>query len=125
MAVSFLDSSALAKRYMIETGTGWVRTLTDLSSGNQCWLVAITAVEVVTAFYRKARTGSHPLTAVQQAEAEFRNELTTHFRRLAVSSAILDEAMRLAATHPLRAYDAVQLGAALALQRRRASRGWP
>ena len=125
MPVYFLDSSALAKRYMVETGTAWITTLTEAASGNECWLATITAVELVAALYRKARTGSHPLAAAQQAEAQFRSELATHFRRLAATSVILDGAMGLAAAHPLRAYDAVQLASALRLQRRRAARGWP
>jgi hypothetical protein len=34
MSILYFDSSALAKRYMPETGTNWVRKHTTSSAGN-------------------------------------------------------------------------------------------
>jgi hypothetical protein len=34
MTAYFLDSSALIKRYVIETGTNWVSSITDSRAGN-------------------------------------------------------------------------------------------
>ncbi len=34
MSVFYLDTSALVKRYVRETGTGWVRALADPGAGN-------------------------------------------------------------------------------------------
>jgi predicted nucleic acid-binding protein len=125
MATYFLDSSAVAKRYMQETGTPWIFSLTDPAARNQCWLATITAVEVLAAFYRRVRTGTHSLAQIQQAEQVFRTELVTHFRRISVTSLVLNRATALVTVYQLRAYDAVQLAAALTLQSRRAARALP
>ena len=34
MAVYFLDSSAVVKRYVQETGTAWIKTIADLAAGH-------------------------------------------------------------------------------------------
>jgi predicted nucleic acid-binding protein len=114
--VYFLDTSALAKRYVVETGSRWITTLTDPVSGNECWLAAIARVELLAALYLRARVGTLTLAQAQQAELLFRHELATHYQMVPVRDTILDEAMRLVAVHPLRAYDAVQLAAALFVQ---------
>jgi hypothetical protein len=44
MAVYFFDSSALVKRYIAETGSGWVSGLTDPTAGNINFIAGITAV---------------------------------------------------------------------------------
>jgi hypothetical protein len=42
MTQYFLDSSALIKRYIVEPGTTWIRTLTTRSSGNTVIIAQIT-----------------------------------------------------------------------------------
>ena len=49
MAVYFFDSSALIKRYINETGTAWVQSLTDAASGHEIYIARVTTVEVVAA----------------------------------------------------------------------------
>jgi uncharacterized protein len=55
VAVYFFDSSAIVKRYLNETGTSWVSSITDLATGNHIYMVSITLVEVISAITRKAR----------------------------------------------------------------------
>ena len=57
MPVLFLDSSALVKRYVGETGSLWVQRQTDATSQNSLYVVRLTGVEVVSAIARKARAG--------------------------------------------------------------------
>ncbi|MEG4587166.1 hypothetical protein QUA54_18390 [Microcoleus sp. MOSTC5] len=45
--IYFLDSSALIKRYVVEIGSPWIKTLTDSQTGNSLLLVSITWVEVL------------------------------------------------------------------------------
>ena len=116
MASFFLDSSAVVKRYAVETGSTWVSSLTEPTAGNVCWIASVARVEILAAFYLKVRTGEVTLAQAQQAEQEFRSDLGSHFRSIAPAPAILDQAMSLVAKHPLRAYDAVQLASALHLQ---------
>ena len=67
MAVYFLDSSAVVKRYAQETGSAWVEALTAPSAGNALYLAHITAVEIVAAVTRRQRGGT--LTASDAARA--------------------------------------------------------
>lgn len=119
----FLDSSALVKRYVIETGTAWVRRLTHRNSGNAVFLASITSVEVTAAVARrrKGRTLSSPKAS--SILRRFRQHLTGRYTAIAITPALLAEAARLANTHALRAYDAVQLAAALELQQQRQTTG--
>jgi predicted nucleic acid-binding protein len=115
-AYSF-DSSALVKRYVNEVGTPWVRGLTHRNAGHQIFLARITAVEVTAAVARRRRGGSlaHPQAA--SILSRFRQHLAGRYTILELTPGLLADAMKLANTHELRAYDAVQLAAAIALNR--------
>jgi predicted nucleic acid-binding protein len=51
----FIDSSALVKRYVAETGTAWIQEITAPFSGNQLIIARITWVEVFSALARRQR----------------------------------------------------------------------
>jgi uncharacterized protein len=116
MADYFLDTSALVKRYVTETGSAWITALTELSAANTCWMSGLTRVELLAALYHRVRMGTVPLIAAQQTEHVFRHELSTHFQVIPLDSLLLDQAMGIVAIHPLRAADAVQLATALFLR---------
>lgn len=116
MATYFLDSSAIAKRYVAEVGSPWMTALTDPGSHNVCWLAAVTRVEVVAALYRRHRLGDIGVADAQRAAATFLHESAVTFRVLAIDVTVLDSAIRLIGAHPIRAYDAIQLAAALRLR---------
>lgn len=123
MAVYFLDASAIVKRYVTEVGSPWIIGLSDPAVGHLCWLADITGVEVLAALYRRARIGSLTLSEARQLHAVFRHEQGTLFQHIATTAATLTRAMQLVATYPLRAYDAIQLAAALKLQDERLAQG--
>lgn len=54
MSHYFLDTSAVVKRYITETGTWWIQTLHDPQSGHTRWLVRIMATDRVV--YNRARS---------------------------------------------------------------------
>ncbi|WP_243146984.1 type II toxin-antitoxin system VapC family toxin [Scytonema sp. UIC 10036] len=58
MAVYFIDSSALVKRYVNETGSTWVLGLFNPILNNEIFIGAITGVEIVAAISRRTRGGS-------------------------------------------------------------------
>lgn len=58
MAVYFIDSSALVKRYISETGSAWVVGLFDPALNNEVFIAAITGVEIIAAITRRSRGGS-------------------------------------------------------------------
>ncbi len=49
MAVYFIDSSALVKRYVSETGSAFVTDITAPAAGHRLYVARITRVEVIAA----------------------------------------------------------------------------
>jgi uncharacterized protein len=123
MAAYFLDTSALMKRYVAEVGSAWVAGLTNPAAGHSLWIASVTRVELLAALYRRVRTRTLSLADANQTALVFRRELTTHFQPIPANTPLLDRAMLLVAIHPLRAYDALQLAAALFLHDQRLADG--
>lgn len=113
MAVYFLDSSAIVKRDIIETGTIWVVGILDPAANNRIYIAGITAVEVVSAITRRVRSGSISISDGSAAITKFRRDLTNKYSSLDITKPLITDAMKLAETHALRGYDAVQLAAAM------------
>jgi hypothetical protein len=67
VAVYFLDTSAVVKRYVQETGTAWIKALADQATGHFLYVDRITDVEMTAAIARRRRLGS--LTIAQAGTA--------------------------------------------------------
>ena len=113
----FVDSSALVKRYVQETGTPWVRGITRHSPSTIIYLAHITAVEVMCAVARRRQGKTLTPPSASSILHRFRQHLAGRYTVIEVTPALLDDAMRLGNTHALRAYDAVQLAVALEVNR--------
>lgn len=113
MAIYYLDSSAVVKRYAREVGTDWILSLLDPAAGNTIYLARITAVEVVSAFSRQQAGSLLPASEAGKAISDFRMDLSIQYRLIELTPKIIDHAMTLAETHRLRGYDSIQLAAAL------------
>ena len=113
MPVLFLDSSALVKRYVCETGSIWVQHQTDATAQNSLYVVRLTGVEVVSAIARKARAGGMSAADALSATADFQADFPAAYNLVEITPSLTVEAMRLVGKHALRAYDALQLAAAL------------
>jgi len=105
----FIDSSALAKRYVRESGTDLVLTLFD--QAQQVLASRLTWLEVTAAVARIARTGS--LSAPEAVLRALDDDFAIRISILEVSSAVISDARQLANRHELRAADSVQLATAL------------
>ena len=116
MAVLFFDSSGLVKRYIAETGTAWVQSITASSAGNDRFIAQITGAEMISAVVRRLRRGDLEPADAAVAQAEITADFARDFFLLEVSLPRVQEAMALSARHGLRGYDAVQLAAALFLR---------
>lgn len=113
MSVIFADTSALAKRYVAEVGTNWVRNLVRPGSGNVVLVSELTLVELAAALARRQREGS-----VSPVEfSRLRNIFLVHVEReyllVHPTRPVLLAASRLVETYPLRTLDAIQLACAL------------
>ena len=117
MAHYFFDTSALVKRHVIEAGSPWVKSLVRAKAAHTLYIARITAIEVTSAITRRQRAGS--LSAAQGGAilGHFRRHLTQRYVIVEVAAPLLTAGMLLARTHGLRAYDAVQLAAALEVHR--------
>ena len=112
----FVDSSALVKRYVRETGTAWVRGITRRRSSTDIFIALITAVEVTSAIAR--RPGVTLTVAPASALlSQFRKHLAGRYFPSQITPVLVSDAMTLSNRHRLRAYDAVQLAAALDVYR--------
>jgi hypothetical protein len=123
MAAHFIDSSALVKRYAIETGTGWVISLFRLAAGNIIYVARIASVEVISALTRRMRGGSITPGDHAKALTRFRRACAGRFRIVEITAALIERANELAEKHALRGYDAVQLAAALTVNEVRLNAG--
>lgn len=114
--VYFLDSSALVKRYVPETGSAWVKAIADPQVGNTLIIARITWVEVLSALSRRQREGSLTATDVNQIIQTFRSDLNIQYQVIEVDPVLIENAGQLVIQYPLRAYDAIQLASALNAQ---------
>jgi hypothetical protein len=115
MAVYFLDSSALVKRYINETGSAWVLGLFNPTLDHEFFVAAITGVEIVAAITRRARNGSIAAADAASVCNQLRSDLQTDYQVIEITEGIISSGMALAETQGLRGYDAVQLAAGYAI----------
>ena len=123
MAAYCCDTSGIVKRYVTETGSAWIKNLTDVTGGNRIYIAAITAAEVASAFTRRVRVGSLSANDAQTGFADFYNDFQNQYRVTDISAQIIDDAVQLALKHGLRGYDSVQLAAALQVRDERLALG--
>ncbi|MFM7885385.1 MAG: type II toxin-antitoxin system VapC family toxin [Pseudanabaena sp.] len=109
MAIYFLDSSALVKRYISETGSSWVCNLFDPTLGNQFFVAAIAGVEIVSAITRRAKNGSINVADAISVRNQFKQDFQTEYQIIEISGKIINSAISVAESYALRGYDAVQL----------------
>jgi hypothetical protein len=112
----FLDSSALVKRYVPETGSAWVQALADVATGNLLIIARITWVEVLSALARRQRDGSLSAPDVDLIIQRFRFDLNNQYQVVELDRALAESAGQLINQYPLRAYDAIQLASVLRIQ---------
>lgn len=106
MAVYFLDSSAVVKRYVAEVGSTWVQTTTELTSGHELYLSDLTIVEVCAAMSRRRRDGSLSDAETAALRVEFLVDVVNLYLPTPMSDSIIDGAVALTELHVLRSSDA-------------------
>jgi uncharacterized protein len=113
VAAYFVDSSALVKRYVQEVGSSWVRRLTHRGTANLIYLARITSVEVTSAVARRGKGRSLTSPRASSVLHRFRKHFAGRYTVVEATPVLIDNAVRLANSHALRAYDAVQLALAI------------
>lgn len=123
MSILYFDSNALAKRYMPEVGTNWVRKQTARNAGNDVVIAQITPVELYSAIARQYYDSQIDLLRLQAFRSLVMRHVQNQYLVLSLSSAMITKALSLHETYRLRAYDAIQLASALELNARLATTG--
>ena len=116
MTAYFLDSSALAKRYVQEPGSSWINALFTEPPSNTIFIAEITLVELAAAMARRVRQGT--LTDRQWHDF-YVLLMVDHIRGyeiVALDRSGIQSAMELSLKAGLRAYDAVQLWSGILAQ---------
>ncbi len=104
----YWDASALVSLCLAEEATASLRGLA--AAGLATW--AVSSVEIASAIERRTREGH--LTQTEQAAARAALlQLAAAWTEISALAPVRDRALRLVATHAVRAADAMQLGAAL------------
>jgi uncharacterized protein len=113
----YLDASALAKRYVPETGTPIINYLFQQAPPDHLLCLNLGTLEVISIFVRKKNANRLSLAAFNQAFADYRNEVLdpADFRKTPVTDSIVNAALSLISKHSLNATDAVVLQSALDL----------
>lgn len=111
--IYYLDTSALIKRYVAETGSTWIRTLADPTAPNLLLTARLTVVEARSALARRKRAASISDDDHAFAVGMLANHAFTQYHFVELEGAVVNLAGDLLDRHPLRAYDAVQLASAL------------
>jgi hypothetical protein len=109
----FLDTSALAKRYMNEAGSKWVRGWARPSAGNALMISDLAMVEMFSVIFRRQRMGTLSPNRASRIRSAFTRHLKTEYVGIAVDRAIFHGAQQLIRIYPLRTLDAIQLACAL------------
>ena len=125
MAVVFMDSSTVVKRYVQEAGSVWVNGLFTAAPANRIVIAAITRVEVVAALTRRARSSTITQADAAAACALSLADMPTDYRSVPITDAILSRAVQLAQSYKLRGYDAVQLAVGREVNRQALIAGLP
>jgi uncharacterized protein len=113
MSILYLDTSALVKQYVQETGS---REVMDLIQGSDhAGTSLISRAEMSAALARAARSKILSAGAARAAWKQFLEDWSS-LSRLNISRQIIDRASALAWDFPLRGYDAVHLASAILWQ---------
>lgn len=125
MTYFYFDTSGLAKRYINETGSVWVRNACSFASGNVVFVAEITSVEITSAIIRRSRGGTLTIADAEASLSRFEADTLNEYITLEITSKLIADARRLVKTHGLRGYDAVQLSIAVSLNQSQIDMGLP
>ena len=106
----FWDSSALIPVFLVERTSDWARKVMNSDPGVIVW--ALTRVELMSAIERRRREDPDLSARLSDARSEVQKTCNIWIE-IAMIETVREHAESVLAAHPLRAADALQLGAAL------------
>jgi predicted nucleic acid-binding protein len=109
----FLDSSALLKRYVVESGSAWIRSVTSANDENTILISSITPVEIVSGVMRRRREGLVTDRVAQSLRLLIDRHASREYEVVGLTDQVVKRVQDLLEHHALRAFDAIQLASAL------------
>jgi uncharacterized protein len=79
MTTFYMDTSAIAKRYITEIGSAWIHAITDPVSGNQILVCDLTAIELASVLARRQREGRMTPPDIARVEANYQLHQTHEY----------------------------------------------
>jgi hypothetical protein len=116
----YLDASALAKRYVPETGSAQVDAILDTIPARRIFVLNVSAGEVVSIFVRKRNAGLLSASDFAQALTSFDAEIaaSADVRKVSVTNRLALSSFPLITAHSINSTDAITLKSALTMARR-------
>ena len=121
MGLYYLDTSALVKLYVRESGTERLLRLAARSNNHRFAVLALARVEMHSAIRRRQRDGDIDGLGADRLLTQFEQHLESRFIKQVLNDSLIDLATSFVNRHALRAYDAVQLAGCLMLKENSAS----
>jgi predicted nucleic acid-binding protein len=112
----FVDTSALAKRYIIESGSNWVLNSIEPAAGNLAVISKITFVEMRSVLRRRVHERFLTPADANLLWTDFSAHVISEYVVIPVNDAVISGAARLIEKHSLRTLDAIQLSSSLQAQ---------
>lgn len=117
MSHYFLDTSALAKRYLLEVGSAWTLSWILPDRGNSIIGSTLTSVTLFSLISRQEREGRFTPTVASLIRLNFLFHVGHQYVTIGYDNQVLNLARSLIVQHPLRALDAIQLACAIQAQK--------
>lgn len=113
MNVYFVDTSALAKRYLDEVGSAWTLAWIEPPADNIVVVSELASIEMFSLFARRQREGKLTSLNASSLRVDFLLHVEQEYLTVLLDSAIVRQAQNLVTNYPLRTLDAIQLACAL------------
>jgi uncharacterized protein len=125
MTTLFVDTSALVKRYVDETGSAWLRAAIDPALSPLVVMSHLALAEMRSAFQRRLREGTLTPAELSRLHDAFRGDCRDEYQIFPVNQSVIDLAGDLIERQTLRTLDAIQLATALTARHFLVTRGFP
>lgn len=114
MAIVYIESSALVKRYLPEQGTEVIDELFDRRTSSEFFVISLpSALEIKSVFVRLAKAGRISDAEVRELLASFWADRTKVSSILPFDNSLVEEASGHLDRHPVRTLDAVHVASIL------------
>ena len=110
---------------MNETGSAWVDGITQPAAGHDIFLLRVTLIELTSAVTRRRQGGLLTPAAAGRILSDFHYDFGAQYQIIEAVPLLIGSAAQLVERHALRAYDGLQLAAALQIDAQLRARGLP